>query len=163
MELVSGDIILKDQQEIEADDVFRYKEFLLVFYGAGWSQKSVELSEMIGTILVELNPENEDIQQNIEAIYISNDRTYDEYADFMKACNEEVSWCALPWNDERVYKVKKAYNFDSLPQVLVLDKNLQVITREGADDLMNLHPQELRAYWINELRQKIAREKEEKN
>ena len=106
MEIVAGDIILKDMQEVEADEVFRYKEFLLVFYGAKWSPKSEELAEAIGTVLVELNPENEEVQQNIEAIYISNDRKYDEFSDFMKTCNEEVPWCALPWNDERIYKVK---------------------------------------------------------
>ena len=78
--------------------------------------------------------------QNIEAFYISNDRTQAEYSEFMKACNDETSWCALPWNDDRIFEIKKAYNFDSLPQVLVLDKNLQVITTEGVDDLMFLHP-----------------------
>ena len=62
MELVAGDIILKDQQEVEADEVLRYKEFLLVFYGASWSQKSHDIAEQIGSILVELNPDNEDVQ-----------------------------------------------------------------------------------------------------
>ena len=115
-------------QEIDADDVFKFKEFLLVFYGASWSQKSVNVAESISNILVELNPENEDAQQNVEAVYISNDRTRDEYSEFMKQCNEEVTWCSLPWNDEKVFEIKRAYNFDSLPQVLVLDKNLTVIT-----------------------------------
>ena len=153
----------RDMQEIDADDVFKFKEFMLVFYGASWSQKSRDIADAISNILVELNPENEDAQQNIEAVYISNDRNRDEYSEFMKNCNEEVSWCALPWNEDKVFEVKKAYNFDSLPQVLVLDKNLQIITDQGADDLLNLPPSELRSYWITELRAKIAREREEKS
>ena len=128
MELLQGELMCRDMQEIDADDVFKFKEFLLVFYGASWSQKSVNVAESISNILVELNPENEDAQQNVEAVYISNDRTRDEYSEFMKQCNEEVTWCSLPWNDEKVFEIKRAYNFDSLPQVLVLDKNLTVIT-----------------------------------
>ena len=162
MELLTGEIMCRDMQEIEADDVLKFKEFMLVFYGAAWSQKSKDIAEAISTILVDLNPENEDAQQNIEAVYVSNDRSREEYSDFMKQCNEEVTWCSLPWNDEKVFEVKKAYNFDSLPQVLVLDKNLEIITNQGADDLMNLPPQELRSYWITELRAKIARAKEER-
>ena len=140
MEKLAGDQILRDCQEFDADDAFNFKEFLLVFYGAQWSQKSNEVADLITQALVELNPENEDAQQNLEVFYISNDRTKEEYSEFMKSCNEEVSWCALPWNDERIYEIKKAYNFDSLPQVLVLDKNLQVITTEAVDDLSFLAP-----------------------
>jgi len=44
------------------DDVLRFKEFLLVFYGAAWSQKSQEIAESISAALVELNPDNEDAQ-----------------------------------------------------------------------------------------------------
>ena len=79
MEILCGDSILRDQQECEVDEIFRFKEFLLVFYGAAWSQKSQELSEFISAALVELNPENEDAQQNIEAVYISNDRSEEEF------------------------------------------------------------------------------------
>ena len=50
----------RDMQEIEADDVLKFKEFMLVFYGAAWSQKSKDIAEAISTILVDLNPENED-------------------------------------------------------------------------------------------------------
>ena len=50
----------RDMQEIDADDVFKFKEFMLVFYGASWSQKSHDIADAISNILVELNPENED-------------------------------------------------------------------------------------------------------
>ena len=106
MDILIGDQILRDCQEYDADDAFQFKEFLLVFYGAQWSQKSNEIADLITQALVELNPESEDVTQNIEAFYISNDRTQEEYSEFMKQCNDEVSWCALPWNDERIFKIK---------------------------------------------------------
>ena len=39
--LVEGETILKENVEVEAESVLTsYKEFLLIFYGAGWSAKS---------------------------------------------------------------------------------------------------------------------------
>ena len=33
--------------------------------------------------------------------------------------------------------------------MIVLDRNLRVVTREGADDLRRLDPKDAREYWIN--------------
>jgi hypothetical protein len=49
-----------------------------------------------------------------------------------------------------------AYKLEALPQVIVLDKNLREITREGADDLRRLEPKEVREYWVGLLVEKLA-------
>ena len=45
METLFGETILKDDIEVDADEIlFGFKEFILVFYGAAWSPKSHQVS-----------------------------------------------------------------------------------------------------------------------
>ena len=51
---------MKDNVEAEAVEVLtNFKEFLLVFYGASWSSKSMLVSNAIGQLLNDLNPDEE--------------------------------------------------------------------------------------------------------
>ena len=70
---------------------------------------------------------------------------------------EDVPWCTLPWNDPRIIDIKNELHLEALPQVLVLDRNLRIITTEGADDLLNLESNVCRTLWINRL-QKLIRD-----
>jgi hypothetical protein len=57
--------------------------------------------------------------------------------------------------------IVEAYQLEALPQVIVLDKNLREVTREGADDLRRLDPKEVREYWISLLVDKLSEWQEE--
>ena len=88
----------------------------------------------------------------IEVFYLSNDNSAEELNRFYMENIDLAPWCSLQWEEmDLVQEVKEHYNLESLPQVLVLDKNLRVITREGADDLRRLEPKDCREYWINVL------------
>lgn len=56
---------------------------------------------------------------------------------------------ALPWNDERIVNLKNIYKLNSVPLVLVFDRNLECVTREGADHLLKMTPLACRNYWID--------------
>ena len=62
-----------------------------------------------------------------EGLSLINDQT----AAIMQKYIAEQSrpWVYLPWNDKRTLEIKENYGLRSVPQVLVLDKNLEVITR----------------------------------
>ena len=47
--------------------------------------------------------------------------------------------------------IKKKFNFCSVPQVVVLDKNQQVVVQEASDTLLKLHPEVVRQIWIEVL------------
>jgi hypothetical protein len=44
----------------------------------------------------------------------------------------------------------------SVPQVIVLDKNLDIVTRQGADDLLHLTLTQCRGLWCEMLLKKIV-------
>ena len=47
--------------------------------------------------------------------------------------------------------------------MLVLDRNLRVVTREGADDLLNLEVEVCRAVWITALQRLLKEIKSEED
>ena len=106
-------------------------------------------------MVIDLNPENEDATQNIAAFYISNDKKSSEFEQFYEKLIDECAWSALPWNDPKVSTLKQAYNLDSVPTVIVLDKNLNKIDVDAVDDLVNLEPTLCRHVWCQALQQRL--------
>ena len=79
----------------------------------------------------------------------------------MRELNEDRTWLALPWRDERLIDIKAKLHLDSLPRVIVLDKNLEVVSWNAQDDLLMLRPSACRSYWIELLTQKLTEKNEE--
>ena len=94
-----------------------------------------------------MNPEDDNLTQSAEVFYLSNDKNRTEFDNFYSEMNDQASWCALNWNDPRLLKVKEKYSLDCVPRVIVLDRNLEIITEEGADDLLKLGPTACREVW----------------
>ena len=58
--LFSGDPILKENAEIDAEEILQsYREFLLVFYAASWTPKSYQIAERINLFMLEQNPDDD--------------------------------------------------------------------------------------------------------
>lgn len=53
------------------------------------------------------------------------------------------------WNDPRLVDLREEYGLQAVPSVLLFDKNLNCIHREGADDLLNMSMVACRNYWID--------------
>jgi len=102
VEMLFGEEILRDGNEIETQEVCGFKEFMLVFYGAVWSAKSMRVAEAINNYMTEINPDDDNLTQSVEVLYLSNDRSRNEFDSFYNEMNENNSWCALNWNDSRL-------------------------------------------------------------
>ena len=51
-----GTSIKKDNESVEAEEILNhFKEFLLIFYGAYWSPRSIQVVNCLNNFLVELN------------------------------------------------------------------------------------------------------------
>lgn len=79
----------------------------------------------------------------------------------MQEMNENRSWCAIPWKDDKLLELKDKLGLDSLPRVLVFDKNLELVTQNGVDDLLFLTPIACRSYWVEQLSFAKRKEQEE--
>lgn len=161
METLLKEIILREGQEIEFEEILGFKEFLIVFYGASWLPKSKQVASAINCYLDTNNPEDDSAAPKVELLYLSNDRTKEEFESFMQEMNENRTWCAVQWKDDKLLELKEKLGLDSLPRVLVFDKNLELVTENGAEDLLFLTPIACRSYWVEQLAFAKRKEQEE--
>ncbi len=57
MEILFKQTILRDNGDIEFEEIINFKEFLIVFYGAAWLPKSKQVSNAINEFLEVANPD----------------------------------------------------------------------------------------------------------
>ena len=96
MEYLFGQYIIKDSQEVEAEEILTgFKEFMLVFYGAAWSTKSNQVANQINELLIRQNPEDDNHPPLYEVLYITNDYDKAEFKTFYESMCEETPWCTL--------------------------------------------------------------------
>lgn len=77
MEKLIGSNLLKADQYVDAKQVLFVKEFMILFYGASWDQKSNQVAEKLNQLLTTFNKykdEGNDIPRpKMEVLYASND------------------------------------------------------------------------------------------
>jgi hypothetical protein len=60
------------------------------------------------------------------------------------------------FNDDYALRVREELMLDSLPAVVVFDKNLEIVTQEGSGDLLHLeYPEMVRGVWIGLLKKQV--------
>mmetsp|Transcript_6260 Transcript_6260/g.8378 ORF Transcript_6260/g.8378 Transcript_6260/m.8378 type:complete len:101 (+) Transcript_6260:153-455(+) len=100
----------------------------------------MRVASCISNYLTEFNPDDDHTPPACEVIYISNDTDKREFKEFYSQMIEETSWCTFKWADPVIALVKNELKLESLPKVIVFDKNLRIVTENGADDLINMEP-----------------------
>ena len=115
----------------------------------------MQVAQCITNLLADFNPDDDHGSPLLEVLYISNDVDKRDFKEFYAQMVEETSWCTLKWADPNIANIKNEFKLESLPCVIVLDRNLRVVTREGADDLLNMEPQLCRSYWIQLLGRQV--------
>ena len=164
LDYLFADKVRKDHADVDADEVLSgFKEFLLVFYGAAWSTKSMQVAQAISSYLAEFNPDDDHSAPAAEVLYVSNDTDKREFKDFYSSMVDETSWCTLKWDDPMIANVKDEFRLEALPKVIVLDRNMRMVTEEGADDLLSMEPQLCRTYWIGLLQRQLREHAERRN
>jgi hypothetical protein len=60
------------------------------------------------------------------------------------------------FNDDYALRVREELMLDSIPAVVVFDKNLEIVTQEGSEDLLHLeYPEMVRGVWIGLLKKQV--------
>ncbi|CDW89362.1 UNKNOWN [Stylonychia lemnae] len=130
------------------------KEFIIFFFGANWSVQCQKLGPKVRELITHFN---DDQQKNIVAIYLSNDEDEEElqkfYGNFLKPFNDSMDGYHFPFNDPRIMKIREQCKIDCVPVIMVFDKNMDLITADGASDIQNLHPEICRFVWVQMMRQ----------
>ena len=68
----------------------------------------------------------------------------------------------LEHNSELYVRLREELNIDCVPQVILLDRNLEIVWTQGAEELLKmdiLTPEIVRALWISVLKQQLEEKK----
>lgn len=98
----------------------------------------------------------------VDFIYIGNEQSEEELVRFLSDYVYHIDHLGhksggfhFSFNDENALRFREQLRIDCVPVVVVLNRNLEIITRTGAEDLMHLHPDVVRTLWIAELEKLI--------
>ncbi len=91
------------------------------------------------------------IKEECKLIYLGNESCEQELQTFLetsplKELNQVYNFT---FNDDFALRIRTELNLDSMPTVIVFDKNLEIISTDGAADLLHLEtPEMVRGVWI---------------
>ena len=102
-QLIGKEIVQGENKDtIPAESLFKFKEFLLLFYGASWCKQSRLVAKYINELMAFSMEKNVGEDKNIEVFYLSNDRTEDEwdrfYLELLGAMSVPVPWNTLDFS-----------------------------------------------------------------
>jgi len=114
----------------EVIETFPLKENYLVclYISAKWCPLCVTFTPILVDFYNEINIE----EKLLEIIYVSRDKTKDEFEEVYK----EMPWLAFPFGDSRVKKLIEAHDIKGIPMLIVLKKNGEAATVHGKKDIM---------------------------
>lgn len=85
----------------------------------------------------------------MELIYIGNEQSQEELIAFIdKQLGGTLGGYYFAFNEEQSFQLRAELKADCVPLVVVLDQNLEVITRDGTADLMHFSPDACRNIWV---------------
>ena len=76
-------------------------------------------------------------KDNFEIVFISSDKKEEAMKEYMK--ETKMGWLAIPFNSAQRNAVKKEYNVNGIPTLIILDKDGKTIMKEVGYDLETIN------------------------
>ena len=111
-----------------------------LYISAKWCPLCIPFTPILIDFYNEINIE----EKLLEVIYISRDKTKDEFEDFYK----EMPWLAFPYGDSRIKKLIEAHDVKGVPVLIVLKRNGEIACFNGRKDVMT-EGYEAFGKWVN--------------
>lgn len=79
----------------------------------------------------------------VEVIYLGNEQSEDELKDYIQkylgdqSQGANISGYHFPFNDDVALALREEFEVDSVPHLIVMDRNLDIVTRDGVSDIMH--------------------------
>jgi len=87
----------------------------------------------------------------MQFIYVGNEGSEEELKalrDKMDIGGSATGGYHFAFNDEKAIELREKLKIEGVPAVVVLDRNMEIVTKEGAMDLTHLPPDGVRRLWI---------------
>lgn len=99
----------------------------VLYFGAHWSKPSNKFLPKLH-FFYELNTT---VKSDYEVIFCSVDRSEDDYEEYI----EDMPWWCLPYATSTLPKLIASLHANSMPHLVIIDKDGKIITKEGVNAL----------------------------
>jgi thiol-disulfide isomerase/thioredoxin len=107
-------------------DIAGEKDYMLLFFGAGWCKKCQDFTPRLAKYYA---AHKDDKEKTFDVVYFSDDDDSQKYDEFVKT----MPWKGLGYDMTLTWKLKSLLTLHSVPTVVVIDKQGQTVTIEGAE------------------------------
>jgi len=125
-----GDKVLNGSNLVSTAEVLKDK-LVALYFSAHWCPPCRQFTPEFSRIYTTLTSNN----KAIAVVFISADQDAEAFNEYYG----EQPWYAVPYDDQdRRDSLNEAFGIRSIPTLVVLDKEGQLITKEGRSDVMKL-------------------------
>ena len=118
-ELYKGNDLLNTDLELK-------NKIVLLYYSADWCPPCRKLTPLLIEFYNKFHK-----SKGFEIVLISKDRTYYDYMNYYN----KMPWLSLPFGKELLTNLN--YNYSFIPQIVILDKNQNLINSVAQNDFYN--------------------------
>ncbi|CAL1281400.1 unnamed protein product [Larinioides sclopetarius] len=130
MDILSGQkLVNKSRSTVSADEALNDKEIIAFYFSAHWCPPC----RMFTPVLADFYEEVKDKGLPFEIIFVSSDRSEDALFDYMSEAHGD--WLAVPYGSQTVDQLKKKFNVQGIPMLIVTRKDGTVISTNGRSDV----------------------------
>ncbi|XP_035229749.1 nucleoredoxin-like protein 2 isoform X2 [Stegodyphus dumicola] len=130
MEFITGQtLVRKNRSNVQADDALQGKEIIGFYFSAHWCPPC----RMFTPVLADFYEEIKENDLPLEIIFVSSDRSEDALFDYMNEAHGD--WLAIPHGSPVAEQLKKKFNIQGIPTLVVIKKDGSVITTNGRSDV----------------------------
>ncbi|KFM74094.1 Nucleoredoxin-like protein 2, partial [Stegodyphus mimosarum] len=130
MEFITGQtLVRKNRSNVQADDALQGKEIIGFYFSAHWCPPC----RMFTPVLADFYEEIKENDLPLEIIFVSSDRSEDALFDYMNEAHGD--WLAIPHGSNVAEQLKKKFNIQGIPTLVVIKKDGSVVTTNGRSDV----------------------------
>jgi len=127
-EIVKGSNLIKaDESSKPIDEVLAGKDTILIYFSGHWCPPCRRFTPILKKFY------DESVEKGIEVIFVSSDRSSEDMLNYMKESHGD--WYAFEHGSKAGKKLKKKFNVEGIPSLVVLKPDGTVITEDGVQDV----------------------------
>ncbi|GFX14188.1 nucleoredoxin-like protein 2 [Trichonephila clavipes] len=132
MEILSGqELVNKSKSKVSCDDALKDKSIVAFYFSAHWCPPC----RMFTPVLADFYEEVKDKGFPLEIIFVSSDRSEDALFDYMNEAHGD--WLAVPFGSPIVEQLKKKFNVQGIPMLIVTKSDGTIVSTNGRSDVEN--------------------------
>lgn len=126
-------ILTKDDKEISFTSLVGQNKYTLLYFSAHWCPPCRNFTPSFAKWYEKNYKAKQGTDQSFDVVFLSADKDEEAFTDYYKS----MPWKAVPFKDRKGFSaVSEAYGIGGYPTVVVIDKDLNMITDNGRFGVM---------------------------